>query len=298
VRIPRGIAALALLAVLALGVVACGSNSEDVVARVNGEDITRTDFDRAYERVISQASMTPDETQTVEYQKAVLEMMIDSTLIRQEADRLGADLSETTITAQVDAFIEQSGGQEQFDASLEAAGYTLEDLKNDIKNSLAQQFLSDYAATETSVTTLPEDYSLLEHILLAATDETTATDVYEQVMAGEDFAALASEYSIDPGSAEQGGSLGWSPTRAYVPEFKAAADALAVGEVSEPVLSDFGWHIIRKVDEANEGDVIADLPAELQATLAGSDLTLDAYLARLRAEAEIEYLDETLKPSA
>ena len=297
-RIPRGVAALIVLAILALGLVACGSNNEDVVAIVNGEEITKAEFDATYERIISQASITPDETQTVEYQKAVLEMMIDSMLIRQEAERLKADLSETTITAQVEAYIESYGGQEQFEASLESAGLTEDDLRKIIKDQLAQQFLSEYASNETSVTELPEDYALLEHILLAETDEETATAVYQKVVAGDDFAALALEYSIDPGTAESGGSLGWSPTRAYVPAFKAAADALAVGDVSEPVLSDYGWHIIRKVDEAAKGDAIADVPDELQATLSASDLTLDAYLAQLRDEAEIEYVDETLQPSS
>jgi len=281
-----------------MGLAACGSkSSEAVVARVNDEDITKAEFDRVYERVMSQANATPDATQTVEYQKAILEMMIESALIRQEAARLGADLSETTITAQVNSFIESSGGQEQFDASLAAAGLTEEDLRRQIEDSMAQTFLSDYASKEASVTTLPEDYSLLSHILLAETDDATATAVYDQVMAGGDFAALAQQYSTDPGSAANGGSLGWSPTRAYVPEFKDAADALAVGEVSEPVQSDFGWHIIRKEDEAKAGSAIAGQPADLQATLAQSDLALDAYLQKLRTEAKIEYVDTKLQPT-
>lgn len=297
-RITRGIAALLLLLVVLAGVSACGSKSAvEAVARVNGEDITRTEFERLYEQILNQTGVTPDATQTVEYRKAVLEMLIDSTLIRQEATRLGADLSDEAVNKQVQSYVASSGGQEQFDATLAQMGMTLDDLKRGIRDQLAQQFLSDYASKETSVTTLPETYVLLEHILVAASDEETATKLYDEIQKGADFATLAKENSIDPGSGSQGGRLGWSPTRAYVPEFKAAADALAVGEVSKPVLSEFGWHIIRKVDEAKAGSAIADLPEELQQQLAQSDLPLDAYVARLREQAKIEYLDETLKPS-
>lgn len=297
-RITRGIAALLLLLVVLAGVSACGSKSAvEAVVRVNGEDITRTEFERLYEQILNQTGVTPDATQTVEYRKAVLEMLIDSTLIRQEATRLGADLSDEAVNKQVQSYVASSGGQEQFDATLAQMGMTLDDLKRGIRDQLAQQFLSEYASKETSVTTLPETYVLLEHILVAASDEETATKLYDEIQKGADFATLAKENSIDPGSGSQGGLLGWSPTRAYVPEFKAAADALAVGEVSEPVLSEFGWHIIRKVDEAKAGSAIADLPEELQQQLAQSDLPLDAYVARLREQAKIEYLDETLKPS-
>lgn len=298
-RIIRGIAAILLLVLLIAGLAACGSKKSAVeaVARVNGEDITRTEFERLYEQILNQTGVTPDATQTVEYRKAVLEMMIDSALVRQEAARLGADLSEEAVNKQIESYVASSGGQEQFDASLAAAGMTLDDLKRGVRDQLAQQFLSQYASTETSVTTLPETYVLLEHILVAESDEETATKLYEQIKGGADFAALAKDNSIDPGSGPQGGRLGWSPTRAYVPEFKAAADALAVGEVSKPVLSEFGWHIIRKVDEAKAGATIAELPEDLQAQLAQTDLPLDAYIARLREQATIEYLDETLKPS-
>jgi parvulin-like peptidyl-prolyl isomerase len=83
-----------------------------------------------------------------------------------------------------------------------------------------------------------------------------------------------------------------------VAEFRDAADALAVGEISQPVQSDFGWHIIRKADEVAAGTAAADLPDDLTLALeaSGTDLMLQAYIETLRASAEIEYLDETLKP--
>ncbi|MGI6198454.1 MAG: peptidylprolyl isomerase [Candidatus Cloacimonadaceae bacterium] len=69
--------------------------------------------------------------------------------------------------------------------------------------------------------------------------------IYQRIMRGEDFATLAETYSEDPGSAQNGGSLGEFGRGQMVPEFEKAAFALKTGEVSKPVRSDFGWHIIR-----------------------------------------------------
>ncbi|MRR12279.1 foldase, partial [bacterium] len=139
-------------------------------------------------------------------------------------------------------------------------------------------------------------YVLLDHILVA--DEATAAGLKEQLDNGADFAELATANSTDPGSASQGGSLGWSPTSAYVTQFAEAADSLEVGEVSDPVQSDFGWHIIRKNDEAVEGAKIDEVPEELKSILSANsgDLALQEYVAKLRADADIEYVDETLAP--
>ena len=62
---------------------------------------------------------------------------------------------------------------------------------------------------------------------------------------GGDFASLAKQYSQDPGSAANGGDLGW-PTTPFVPEFQEAAEALDVDEVSGLVETTFGWHIIKR----------------------------------------------------
>lgn len=115
---------------------------------------------------------------------------------------------------------------------------------------------------------------------------------------GADFAALASSNSTDPGSASQGGSLGWSPTSAYVTEFADAANTMAKGEISDPVKSDFGWHIIRKNDEMKEGEPIDQAPEELKTLLSANsaELALQEYVTKLREDADIEYVDETLAP--
>lgn len=73
----------------------------------------------------------------------------------------------------------------------------------------------------------------------------SAVQIRERIINGEDFEDLAREYSEDPGSGQNGGSLGEFGKGQMVPEFEKAAFALAEGEISQPVKSDFGWHVIR-----------------------------------------------------
>jgi parvulin-like peptidyl-prolyl isomerase len=80
-----------------------------------------------------------------------------------------------------------------------------------------------------------------------------ANEIYQRLLDGEDFAALAAEYSDDSGSAANGGDLGWFGRGQMVAPFEEAAFSLAVDEISEPVQSDFGYHIIQ-VLETNPGD--------------------------------------------
>ncbi|MGB4440732.1 MAG: peptidylprolyl isomerase [Coriobacteriia bacterium] len=290
----QGVVAFVLALVLMGAVTGCDNVA--AVATVNGEDISQEYFDRVYQQVLTQMGGELDEATALEYKKQLLATLIESELITQEAEKLGADLSEESVDASITALMGEMD-EATLASTLEAYGMTVEDLRISVRDQLAREFLIEKAVAEYEVTTMSETYSLLSHILVDT--EEAANALYVQLQGGADFAELASANSTDTASAVDGGSLGWSPTDAYVPQFADAANVLGVGETSAPVQSDYGWHIIKKVDEYAEGQSIADAPAELRGILedGSAQLALNEYVQKLRDEATIKYIDETLKPS-
>lgn len=126
-----------------------------------------------------------------------------------------------------------------------------------------------------------------QHILISTTDndaaalkkaEEKANAVYERVMKKEDFAKLAKEFSDDPGSKDKGGNLGFFARGKMVPEFDAAAFGMQVGDVSKPVKTQFGYHIIRVTakqagTEANFDKVKVELAQKAKAEKEWADVS-------------------------
>ncbi len=131
------------------------------------------------------------------------------------------------------------------------------------------------------------------HILVETEDQ--AKDVVKKLKAGADFAALAKELSKDPGS--DGGDLGYITKDQVVPEFGTAAFALEKGKISDPVKSQFGWHVIKIEDKRDRKppalDQVKDRIKAALAQKAGEDM-----MVKLRASAKIENLTEAAAPDA
>lgn len=116
------------------------------------------------------------------------------------------------------------------------------------------------------------------------------TELKARALNGEDFAALAREYSEDIGSAQEGGDLGWTSPGQMVPEFEQAMSDTAVGEISDPVRSQFGWHILEVLDRREQ-----DMTATATRNMAMNYLhqnkyqeELDAWLRQIRDEAFVD----------
>ena len=135
------------------------------------------------------------------------------------------------------------------------------------------------------------------HILVKPSEIMTdeqARDLVEQLrsraMAGEDFADLAREYSEDFGSAQEGGELGWTMPGQMVPQFEAAMAATAVDQISEPVRTQFGWHII-KVEGRREEDMTNEATRAKAMDYVHNrkyQEELDAWLRQIRDEAFVD----------
>jgi len=143
----------------------------------------------------------------------------------------------------------------------------LESLKDDgIKESTIRNIvtmsvirLEVMAAVTADVDATQEQVSI-QHILVE--DEETALEILDRLDAGDEFNDLAAEYSLDTSNAESGGDLGWFARGRMVAPFEEAAFALETGEISDPVQTDFGYHILKsngKEDKVLEGSALDQL---------------------------------------
>lgn len=138
----------------------------------------------------------------------------------------------------------------------------------------------------------PEEEVQARHILLAKEEE--AKDLVEKIRAGADFAELAKQHSGDGGSKEKGGMLGYFGRGQMVPQFEQAAFALKKGEISDPVKSQFGWHIIKLEDRRQKPPPkFDDVKDQIMGTLIHKRAQKVA--EDLRKTAKIEYIDPKIK---
>ncbi|HEU4938973.1 MAG TPA: peptidylprolyl isomerase [Vicinamibacterales bacterium] len=289
----------------------------DVLARVNGEAVTRVDFDRLIKNMELRANQpVPAERRDEVYRKA-LDQLVTYTVLSQETRARKVDVTD----AEVDSGIQQMRGQfqteEAFKKALESRGMTLDKLKADTRIDIS---INKMVEAEVSTQPPPTDAQVREfydknpdkfkqdeavrasHILFRveeAADAATkkkamdeAQSVLKQARAGADFAELAKKHSAD-GSAQQGGDLNFFTRGQMVPPFDQAAFAMKPGEISEIVTTQFGYHII-KVTERRPASTV---PFEQVSGRIKEFLTeqqkqqkADAFIQSLKQKAKIEVL--------
>ena len=194
--------------------------------------------------------------------------------------------------------------KEQLGANFEMALMQYGMTEESFKESLELDLLVEKAAiAEIEVTDeeLKEYYDNYKpeikarHILVA--DEATAKEVKSKLDSGSKFEDLAKEYSTDTGTAANGGDLGWFGTGAMVPEFEEAAYALEVNQISDPVKSQYGYHIIQ-VTEKKEKKSFEEMKEEIEHDVKVSKIdtaTLSDTLQKELKEANVKVNDEDLK---
>ena len=251
----------ALGLVVAMALPAAAQDADQVVASVIGTDITVVHIIVARATLPQQFQELPDEVLF----NGILEQLVQQTLLAQSFD------SELPKRAQLSL--------ENETRSL-TAGESLEELFTTVLTPTALQ-----AAYETRIENeeAAEEYNA-SHILVET--EEAALAVKEEIEGGAEFAAVAREKSTGP-SGPNGGQLGWFGAGAMVPSFEAAVIALEVGEVSAPVQTQFGWHvIILNETRVQERPTLEDVRAELEDGLRST--ALEARIEELTAEAEID----------
>jgi parvulin-like peptidyl-prolyl isomerase len=144
-----------------------------------------------------------------------------------------------------------------------------------IRRQVSESVTYDIAQTKTLIHAA--------HILVATKEEADAA--LDRIAAGEDFETLAAELSLDTSNSYKGGDLGWFGSGQMVADFENAAFAVPVGEISPPVQTQFGWHLIKVYDKVDEPTNVFDQETQRQ-----SELT--AMIAQWRSE-ETVVIDDT-----
>ena len=266
--------ALRLAALVIGGALVLGPNAasaDAVLAKVNGHEIKESDLKFAEAEVGPQLAEMPADKR----KRLLLEFIIEMRLFADAADKekltSGPDyekrLAYWETRAKRDAYYDGS-------------------IKGSISDALAKSIYDD------KVKMIPAEEEVeARHILVDS--EEKAKEVLDKIAKGEDFTKLAEAYSSDPGSKAQGGKLGYFSKGQMVKEFEVAAFALKKGEVSKPVKSQFGWHVI-KVDDRRTKPLptfeevkvhIVDSMVQQKGQQAATDL---------RAKANLEYVDAAI----
>ena len=279
--------ALGALPVLA----GCASEDKTIVS-VNGEKITKGQLDN---RLEGQAG------------KPTLQQMVDQSLILQ----YGKANNITVTDAEIDDQIKQLQARfpaGQFDTILKNQGLTMDDVKNIervqliVKKSVDKQVnvtdaqVSDFYNKNKSLYATPAQVRA-RHILVKTKPEADAIEA--QLRSGADFATLAKKDSTDPGSKAQGGELGWFGPTQMVKPFSDVAFSMPVGQISQPVQTPFGWHIIQVEGKrpAQTASLADSAPKVRQMLLQQAEAAQSGpFIQSLRVKANMQVYDDRFNP--
>jgi parvulin-like peptidyl-prolyl isomerase len=299
-------------------------NLQDPVATVDGDRISKAQLDEAFDKAVQMtgvkaSDLTPE--QKLEGYRQILDELITEKLVNKAA--AGISVPQADVDAQIAKIKAQFPSDEDFSKQLAQVGQTPEQLGETIKKMLQQQrWLESQLSGKTEVSDeeakkfYEENKTEFEqpetvkasHILFRVNKDDSEEVVNQKLKAaqgaearakkGEDFSALAKELSEEPGAKESGGDLGFFPKDRMVPEFAEVAFSEKVGEISDPVRTQFGWHVIKVTEKKPAGTLPYDeVKAQLITYLKAKkqEEAAQQVLKSLRDSAKIE---NTLPPPA
>lgn len=307
---------------------ACGGANKSgggVAATVNGTEIAEDEVTKTIQNVRAQSNLEDEDSwgnflvsndMTPEsIREQIINSMIDQELVKTGAAELGITVDSAEVDTYVQSMKANFDSDKAWEEALTQAGFTDESYRQSIEQSLTQQAINKHFQDTAEVT----DADILEaaktyapyyndakrssHILIGVDDvndkkamkeaREKAQGIADRIKNGEiSFEDAAKEYSTDKGSAEKGGDVGWDSLNSFVNEYTDALDGLKKGEISDPVDSQYGVHIITVTDVYKAPDEVKslkDLPAEFHDTIkdyAKSLKSNDAYTTWLKEQRE------------
>jgi parvulin-like peptidyl-prolyl isomerase len=245
-----------------------------VVATVNGVEIAQGQIDQRlegfknyYTSIDSNFFKSTEGKEILKnYEKQVLDALIDYELANQKAAELNISVSQEEVDARYDEIYQVHG--ERLLQYLEEEGMTVEEFKAELKREMIVSKVMDHFTSDVTVSrdeaikyyvenadefkTIP-DMVKASHILVPTKEE--AEEILRKYKEGADFADLAVEFSLDTISAQNGGDLGYFGKGDMVEPFEDVAFSMEPGDVSQPVQTRFGFHII-KLEDKMEGELL------------------------------------------
>jgi foldase protein PrsA len=316
--------AIAAVALVAAG---CGGGEAEVpkgsVAVVDGQQISTTELDSLLARVRKTYQANKREfpkagsPEFQSLQTQAVAFLVQRIEFEKEADQLGVNVTDTQVDKRVAQVKKQffKGDQKAFDKQLTEQGYTLDTFKADIRAQLLSEKLyaevtNGVKVTDKDVTgyyeknkanyTTPESRDV-RHILVKTKAE--ADKVYTQLKGGADFAALAKQKSLDPGSKSNGGKLTVSRGQTVAP-FDQTAFLLPTESISRPVKTEFGFHVIQPISEIKPAkttplaEVKATIKSQLEQERKQQALTTWSNQVKKEYESKVDYAAAYKPPAA
>ncbi|MFU2417790.1 peptidylprolyl isomerase [Peptacetobacter sp. AB800] len=324
---------IVLAGLMSLSLVACKQKDlNEAVADVNGTKITLGQYEfmlkmnkASVESTIGGAEGWEQKDQSGQtykdkYKTLVLDQMINTELLAQNAEKEGIKVTDKEIQSSYNDLKTYVNSDEQIKKSAEDLGISDDFLKEQAKLSLLiqksqEKFYSEEKVSDSEmkkyydehIDEYKKDEVEASHILIKTTDDQNkplpeaeqkkakekAEKVLKEVKAGGDFAELAKKYSQDPGSAANGGALGAFGKGMMVKEFEDAAFGMEPGQVSNLVKTDFGYHIIKVTDRIKETTSFDEAKEGIK-----EEILKNKYgekIAELQKKAKIEKFDKVIE---
>jgi peptidyl-prolyl cis-trans isomerase C len=289
----------------------------NVVARVNGEAVTRSDVESAIAALEQQRGPVPP-AQRDRVVRGILEDMISLKLLVQESKNRKVPVTEPELDARMASLRQNYPSEEAFKSAMAAQKVTLDQVRTEQRQQLAiNRMLETEVGAKAKAT--PEEVAKIykerpelfqqparvhaSHILITVPADADAgvkaealakaTKVLKDARAGKDFAALAKEFSQDPGSAARGGDLGFFGANEMVPPFSDAAFKLRPGTISDIVETQFGYHIIKVIEKQPARTVPFDeVKPQIEQRLSQEkgQREVQAFVDALRLKSKVEIL--------
>ena len=290
----------------------------DVLARVNGQDVTRQEFQEHVETLEARAGGPVPADQRDQVYRRVLDQLVGYKLLQQEAKTRQIAVADAEVDERIGEIKKQFPSEDVFMQMLIERKMTLEKMKSEARDDMAiGKMIEAEIATKAAVKPEqvqefydknPDRFKQPErvrasHILVSvpqngdaaakAQARTKAEQVLKDVKAGRDFAALAKEHSQDPGSAQNGGDLGFFQQGQMVGPFNDVAFSLKPGDISDLVETQFGFHIIKVAEKQPARTVPLDeVRPRVEEFLEGQnrDEQTEAFVQALRSKGKVEIL--------